>query len=230
MKASYGYFTPDVYYEAMVARLVTPSVSWLDLGCGADIFPSNRSTAKRLAQTAKQLIGIDPSENIHRNPLLHRRIQGMLGDYSPTEPFDLITMRMVAEHVADPESLLSDIHRITRPGSSVVVYTVNWWSPVTMVSALTPMSIHHRVKALLWGTEEQDTFPVEYKMNTRRSLVTLFSRHGFDLAHFSRLSDCSAFARWPLSHRIELSLWRFLKTVGLGYPESCILAVFTRSR
>jgi hypothetical protein len=164
------------------------------------------------------------------NRLVHVKVQGMLSDVRSADSFDLVTMRMVAEHVEHPEALIRDITRLTGAGSRVVVYTVSLWSIVTAVSALVPFSLHHPIKRILWRTKEQDTFPVAYKMNTRKQLRSLFEQHGFEEEYFSYLGDCRSLARWRPTHFLELSLWKLLRAVGLPYPENCILGVFRRSQ
>ena len=35
---------------------MTPETSWIDVGCGRELFPSNRPLAKRLSERAKLLV------------------------------------------------------------------------------------------------------------------------------------------------------------------------------
>src|SRR5262245_3751197 len=68
-----GYFVPDIHYEALVANLVQPGSSWLDVGCGRGIFPTNPRLAETLAGRCRVVAGVDPDENVDENPLLHVR-------------------------------------------------------------------------------------------------------------------------------------------------------------
>ena len=45
---SIRYFIPDVFYEAMIAKLVVPGTVWLDVGCGRDLFPCNQQLAQAI--------------------------------------------------------------------------------------------------------------------------------------------------------------------------------------
>jgi hypothetical protein len=124
---------------------------------------------------------------------------------------------------------VANLARLTAPGGRVVVYTVNRWSPVAVVAALVPFRFHHAVKRAVWRTEERDTFPVVYKMNTRRDLRDWFGRGGFRERSFARLDDCRTFARFRPLHLGELAARRLLGAVGgLSYPESCLLGVYER--
>ena len=222
----FGYFTPDDVYESLVANLVQPATQWLDVGCGRDLFPSNPQTAQMLASRCKRLVGIDPSPNVLENPLLHEAHQASIEGFETAVRFDLVTLRMVAEHIAEPDTAVAGITRLLAPGGRIVVYTVNRCAPLTMVSRLVPFRLHHPIKQLIWGTEEQDTFPVEYRMNTRTVLRELFSRHGCDEEAFIYLDDCRTFARFRLLSICEVVTWKLLRTVGLHYPETCLLGVY----
>ena len=226
-RRSAGYFTPDDYYEATVARLVTPGCSWLDVGGGRDVFPSNRRLAAELAARCGRLVAVDPDPTVRENPFAHERVQAMIQDYAGG-PFDLATLRMVAEHIDEPEAAVASLARLVRPGGAVVVYTVNQWSAVSLAAWLTPLWFHHAVKRRLWGTEEKDTFPVAYKMNTRGRLRSLFHSGGFREESFDYLDDCRTFHQFRLLHYIELTVWQAVRSVGWHYPETCLLGVYRK--
>jgi SAM-dependent methyltransferase len=198
------------------------------VGSGRSLFPDNPWLARQLADRASLLVGLDPDAAIDENPYLHERVRGTLEDFHPAGDFDLVTLRMVAEHITEPEAALESLKRLVRPGGKVVIYTVNQSSPLTLAAWLVPFGLHRRVKRVLWRTEERDTFPVAYRMNSRRRLGELFELNGFRQCYFAYLDDCRKFHRFRWLQRLELACWRLLKDVGLPYPETCLLAVFER--
>ena len=228
LRDRFGYFTPDDLYEAMVWSLVGPGTDWLDVGCGSEIFPQNPAAARILADRCASLTGLDPSDNIDSNPYLHHRAKCMLEAFEAPQGFDLVTLRMVVEHITQPEAAVAALARLCRAGGQVVIYTVDKWSPVSLVSALTPMSFHHRMKALLWKGEEKDTFPTAYLMNTRRRLGDLMSDAGFTEASFRVLPDTRTTNRFRVLNTVELGLWRGLRALGIDYPEKCLMGVYRR--
>jgi hypothetical protein len=135
---------------------------------------------------------------------------------------------MVAEHLTDAERAVASLECLARPGGKVVLYTTYKWSPAAVLARLVAFRLHHRVKRIVWKTDEQDTFPVAYRMNTRSRLGRLFTGNGFKECYFAYLADCCIFWRFPALHRMELSLWRALQLFGLGFPESCLLGVYER--
>jgi 2-polyprenyl-3-methyl-5-hydroxy-6-metoxy-1,4-benzoquinol methylase len=224
-----GYYTPDEFYEATVLGLVQSNTRWLDVGCGRDVFPNNRNLARLLANRCALLFGVDPDENIEENDFVHRRAKTTIDRFQCEERFDLVTLRMVAEHIPNPAQAVEALARLTLPGGKVLLYTVNSWSPVSLAARLTPLSVRHRIKRVLWRTEERDTFRVEYRMNTRAALRDVFGRSGFREKGFCYLDDCRTFYRFRHLHLGELLLCALCQFMGFSYPENCLLGVYERT-
>jgi SAM-dependent methyltransferase len=224
----FGHHTPDDYYESCVDTLVDDRTEWIDVGGGNAIFPSNPRLARLLADRCARLVAVDPSSNVNENLFAHERRQAMLEDYEDSRGFNFATMRMVVEHVVRPQEFVAKLGQLVRPSGKAVVYTVNRWAPVTLVSANTPMWFHHAAKKVLWRTREEDTFPVMYRMNSRSRLRGLFKEVGFREIYFRQLDDCRTFARWRFTLTAELALWKALHSIGLHYPETCLLGVYER--
>jgi ubiquinone/menaquinone biosynthesis C-methylase UbiE len=226
---SHNYFLPADVYEATVANAVFPGCDWLDVGGGSSPFPDNPKLAAELAARANRFVGVDPSPNVFDNPYTREKHQSFIEDYTSTSPFDLATLCMVAEHVTDPDAVIGALARLMKPGGRVIVFTVDLWSPITIVSRLVPFDLHYPVKKFLWGGEEKDTFPTAYRMNTRRELKKLFTRGGFREAGFAWVDDCSALSRFPLLNTLELVARTMLRKVALRYPECNLLGVYVRA-
>jgi hypothetical protein len=228
LRLRHRFVSADDYYEVLVGKLVQPGARWLDVGCGRDVFPSNYRGAKRLAERCTTFVGVDPDENVHENDLLTDRFQGPIEEFDTDQKFDLITLRMVAEHVRQPEQTVAKLAELTASGGLVVIYTPWKWAPMSVAANIVPFEHHNRLKRLIWDTDARDTFPTVYKMNTRRDLQTLFEDHGFDEAFFCRLDDCSVFAKHAALNTLEIALRNGLRKLGLMYPEHCLVAVFKR--
>ena len=111
----------------------------------------------------------------------------------------------------------------------MVVYTVNRWSPVPLATSLIPFSLHQPVKRVLWRTDEKDTFPTCFRMNSRGKLRRLFAAQGFTEAGFAQLDDCRTFGRFRPLLFTELTIRAALRAIGLGYPERCLLGVYRKT-
>lgn len=224
----FGYYSPDDWYESVVRGLVTSETNWLDIGCGRDIFPSNKRLAKELSEKCASLVGVDPDATVNENPFLHRSHNVPIEDFESDSKFDLITLRMVAEHIANPDAVIDTIARAAKPSARIIIYTVNKYSPVPLITNLTPFRARHFVKKVLWQTEEKDTFPTAYLMNTRRTLARRMSKQGLQEELFLRLDDCRSFARWRVTLIIELLVRTICHAVRLPYPENCLLGVYRK--
>jgi SAM-dependent methyltransferase len=228
LRAAHGYYTPDDVYEALVAGLVAPGTAWLDVGCGRELFPSNPGLAELLSRRCARLTGVDPDPTLHENPWVHEKIAGGIDGYDGGGAFDLVTLRMVAEHIDDPVACVRAIARALRPGGLAVVYTVFAGSPMPLLTRLAPMALRHRVKAWLWGTAPKDTFPTRFRMNTRGGLRRLFAGAGMREQAFLRLDDCRTLARFRSLHELELRLMRACRALRLPYPEHCLLGCYRK--
>jgi len=223
------YFLPSDIYEALVARLVRDGDRWLDVGGGEAIFPHNPTTEKKLVARCARVVALDPSDNIHKNRSAHETVQSLVQDYHPQTQFSLVTMRMVVEHVPDPESFAGALARLVQPGGLVAIFTVGLWSPVTLASRAMPFRFHHAIKQHFWGSDPEGTFPTHYRMNTRAALGRCFGDAGFSEELFARADDLSVFANFKWLSRVDLLAWRGFKAVGIPYPERNVLAVYRRN-
>jgi 2-polyprenyl-3-methyl-5-hydroxy-6-metoxy-1,4-benzoquinol methylase len=179
LRERYGYFLPEHYYEAVVEQLVTSGCRWLDVGGGKAIFPLGPRLSQELVDRARHVCGVDPDENILQNPYVHERFVGPIESYQSAEPYDLATLRMVAEHIPDPAAAVASLAKLVRPGGHVVVFTPYRWSPVSIASSLIPSRWHSLFTKRLWNTKDSDVFPTCYRMNTRRALSGVFEDNSF---------------------------------------------------
>jgi 2-polyprenyl-3-methyl-5-hydroxy-6-metoxy-1,4-benzoquinol methylase len=228
LRQRFGYFTPDECYEAMMLQLINNGADWIDVGCGHDLFPFNQPLAERLAARCRLLVGVDPSPNIEKNNLVHERAKCTIEEYYTDHKFDVISLRMVAEHIANPEAAIAAFSRLVKPGGRVVIYTVSKWAISSLVAAATPIGFHHLVKAVLWRTRPEDTFPTVYRMNTRARLRQVFATGGFREEEFQYLDDCRTFAGSRIGSVLELSARRAFRACGLPYVDVCILGIYQK--
>lgn len=228
IRKEYNYCTPEDYYQASIVSILKKNDKWLDIGSGRDIFPSNKRLAKILTSRAKETVGVDPSPNVNDNELLDRAYLGFTDKVEEENYYNLITLRMVAEHVADPDELVRQIARVSASGAHVIIYTIFKWSPISLITKFTPFWVHHAPKRFFWGVEERDTFPVEYKMNTKPELDNVFFKNGFENECFLHLDDCRTLTKYKLGLRSELYARKVLNFLNLHYPEVCILSIYRK--
>jgi hypothetical protein len=228
LRLRHEFVSSDDYYETMVGKLVKAETRWIDVGCGRDIFPSNYPAAKTLAQRCAYLAGVDPDPNVHENVLLSERFEGTIEQYSTDKKFDLITLRMVAEHVQTPDKAIEKLAELSDRNGLVVIYTPWKWSPMSRVASVVPFAFHNRLKRLIWNSESRDTFPTAYRMNTRLELKRLFEDRGFNEVYFCDVDDCSIFTHYRAVNALEISFRNLALKLGVTYPEHCLFGIYQR--
>ena len=229
MRYGFGYFESDDWYEAVVDRLVTEESRWIDVGGGKSMFPQNTALADTLSRRCALLVGVDPSDGIRHNRFVHQWACCTLEEYDTMLDFDVATLRMVAEHVENPDAVVASLSRLMKSGGRVVIYTPNRWTPASMIAAIVPYRWHPTITRFLWNTKDEDVFPTVYRMNTRKCLRDVFKKHGFRELEFEYLANCTTFQRFRWSCFLELAAWKTLKMVGVLYPENNLIGVYEKS-
>ena len=229
LRFHFGYFTPDDFYEIILNKLVTNDTNLLDVGCGRNLFSDNKFLEKTLKDRSKFIAGVDPSDNIDDNKIIDEGYKCSLEELSINRKFNLITMKMVMEHVDDPEKVCETLFQLTEHNGVVVVYTVNKFSPSSIIASITPIKFHHFVKKILWNAEERDTFPTVYKINTKNKLKYYMELAGFLEDDFFLIDDCRSFQKWKFANYFELLFWRFFKKINITYPEFCLIGIYRKN-
>ncbi|WP_152206338.1 class I SAM-dependent methyltransferase [Marinobacter changyiensis] len=225
----FGHTLAGDLYECKIDKIVTPNTNWIDVGGGHALFPNNPSLSLELANRCNKLISVDPSENVLDNPYCHEYSQEMFENFKTDEIFNLATFRMVAEHIEEPDLVIQNLRSLIAPGGLVVIYTINKMSPIPIITRLTPFSWHHKIKSVIWGGEEKDTFPVAYKMNSKKDLNFLFLNHGFENVEFSYFDDTSATINNNVLNFIEIWACYILNKLGITYIENNIFAIYKKT-
>jgi SAM-dependent methyltransferase len=175
---------PYQVYERKIETHVSPATVILDAGCGR-----SAPTLAKYRNRGKRLIGVDlvdfrdvPSDittlqcDLTRIPL-------------PDNSVDLIISQSVFEHLVEPQPVYQEFARIMRPGGIVIFLTANMWDYGTAVARLVPNKYHARIVAAVEGRPEEDTFPTEYKTNTRTDIGNLARGANLEVASLEYLNQ-----------------------------------------
>ena len=183
-----GWRTSNEQLEAMVRSYLTPGATVLDLGCGRG------GVVELFWRDVKLAAGIDPDEP----SLAERRMRGMpvvtgRGEDLPFagESFDLIVSLWVLEHLRVPGIVFGEVQRVLRPGGHFVFLTPNLRNPLlafNRVGRALPQ-LQRRLVPRLYGRVEADTFPVQYRANTERTIRSLAHGAGLEVAEVRVVPD-----------------------------------------
>ena len=122
------------YYDnikGLVKNHVDPSCKILEIGCGTGEILNSCNP--------KQGVGIDISPEMikiakERHPE-HTFICSSIEDFQCDHTFDFIILTDVLVYVYDILEVFNAIHRISHPGTKIIVTTLNpWWEPIVFLT------------------------------------------------------------------------------------------------
>jgi len=183
-----GWRTSNEQLEALVRSHLTPESRVLDLGCGRG------GVVELFWRDVKLAAGLDPDEP----SLAERRTRGMpvitgRGEDLPFagDTFDLVVSVWVLEHLRTPERVLGEVQRVLRPGGHFVFLTPNLRNPLLAFNRLGRAlpQLQRRLVPRLYGRVEADTFPVQYRANTERTIRALAGRVGMAVSELRVVRD-----------------------------------------
>lgn len=175
---------PYRIYEERVDALLTPSGALLDAGCGRTL-----PVLKKYIGRAARLIGVDLVDFADESAGIETIKANLSKLPLPNNCVDLIISRSVFEHLTDPEPVYGEFARILRPGGAVVFLTPNMWDYGSLAARLIPNNFHGKVVKYVEGRDEEDTFPIAYKTNSKCQIKKLAYSAGFSIESFEYLSQ-----------------------------------------
>lgn len=186
----------DDLFRERILPSIRPGTELLDLGAGAGLVQ-----AMRFRGIANKVCGIDLDPRVVENPHLD---EGRIADAGHIpygdSVFDLVFADNVMEHLDDPESVFSEIARVTRPGGRILFKTPNKTHYMPLIARCTPHGFHRFINRLR-GRDYEDTFPTRYKVNTLSDATCLADRAGLEVVRIERIEGRPEYMRlaWPLS-------------------------------
>lgn len=160
-----------VVYINLIDQLVSKDISILDIGCGHADFLSS------VYEKTQNVYGLDPdSHALSKNTTIINNVCGIADDIPfPDNTFDLVVMAWVLEHVEEPEKVFTEIHRVVKPGGKIVFLTPNAWNYITWINRLIPNMFHDVLVRFLYNRQENDTYPVRYRLNSVKKIDKLLN-------------------------------------------------------
>lgn len=193
-------------YKNLIHAELGPEATLLDIGCGHADF------LKDIYQQTPHTYGLDPdSQTLAKNQFLKHKVTGS-ADQMPFEDdfFDVIILSWVVEHLTNPIAGFQEIYRVLRPGGKVAFITPNTYNPVVWINRLIPDFLHDRLTRHLYGRQEGDTYPIQYKMNSVKAIRATLGRIGFQEVDLILNEDPSYLSFNTISFKISCWLEKLL--------------------
>ena len=166
----------DEHLQSAILAHLRSDMVVLDLGAGA-----GRVKQMNFRGAAHKVLGLDPDPRVKDNPYLDEAHVGTSDHLPfPDECIDLVVCDNVIEHLERPESTLSEVARVLRPGGRFIAKTPNRAHYMPIIAQLTPLKFHQYVNRLR-GRRTEDTFPTRYRMNTRSAIRRYAERSGLEV-------------------------------------------------
>jgi SAM-dependent methyltransferase len=174
--------------ESIVRGYVTRDSNVLDLGCGRG------GVAEVIWRDVRLAAGVDAD----MASLTGHRAKGMPVVRAvaenlpfPSDSFDVVVSVWVLEHLADPLEVFIEVRRVLRPGGHFIFLTPNLRNPLMVMNRLGKAlpALQRRLVPRVYGRDEADTFPVQYRANTERDIKTYAQASGLQVQEMRVVPD-----------------------------------------
>lgn len=170
---------PVARFHRILDKYLRPSQCVLDIGAGA-----GHENPYDLKPKVSRLIGADLDPRVGKNPLLHGGLVADCGTLPFADnSFDLAFSIYVLEHIAKPATLAAELRRVLKPGGLFLSLTPSRFHYVSLIASCTPTWFHQWVNERR-GRKSADTFPTQYKLNSRGQVRKHFVDREFVLEEF----------------------------------------------
>jgi 2-polyprenyl-3-methyl-5-hydroxy-6-metoxy-1,4-benzoquinol methylase len=175
----------------------------LEVGCGSGAFAANLKKVRKEAGTPVDVWGVemdaDAAEQAARS--LDKVLQGDVAAVLPELPaghFDAVILNDVIEHVLDPESLLTSLRPLLKPGGHLVASLPN----VRYFFNVVDLAVHGR-----WDyTDEGILDRTHLRFFTRSSMIRLLEGCGYEVTGTVGINPTGS-AKFRLANLLTLGRW-----------------------
>ena len=213
-----------VVYKRLIGEKVGPTTRVLDIGCGHTDF------LKDIYDRTPHSYGADPdSETLKKNRTI-KYVAVASAEKLPYDDnfFDLVVMAWVLEHLDDPEAVFREIHRVLKPGGSVIFLTPNIWNYNVWMIRAVPNSFHDFFTRRLYQRQEHDTFPVRYKINSASRVESLLTKIGYERERMVHNGDPTYISFNTPLFRLACALERVLDIPALQKARVHLIGVYRK--
>jgi len=217
-----AYRTSRDIYEELLATYVSSNAKVLDAGCG------QAGIVEQVMSVVKQVVGIDQTFGDYRDTIkLRDLVRGRLEALPlPSNSFDVISCTWVLEHLENPDPVFQEFARVLRAKGVLLFLAPNAHNYIALISRVVPNWLHKHVVRVLYGREQQFTFPVYYKTNTKDKLDESLNRHGFICEYFRYIGDPTYIAFNEPLYRLGVFLERLTDFQGMRHFKVHFVAVY----
>jgi SAM-dependent methyltransferase len=204
-----------------LTKRIPEKCSVLDAGCGHGNY-----IIDELREKFSSAVGIDVSpEVMEKNICLDKTIIGNL-ESLPLEnnSFDLVISLWVFEHIQNPTQVFQEIARVLKLNGYFAFTTPNKKSFLIKLRRIINDSLAKYLVKKIYGREENDTFPVYYKINTQKDIQKLAQENGFICEFLKENEDPSYTSFNSFSYTIS----KYFSLLPFSFCKPHIIAILKK--
>ncbi len=164
------------YYEKLIKYEIKKNNGYVvELGCGSQNHVEISDEIKNI------IIGVDISlDKLNANPYRHKIACDV--HYMPIKSItiDTIISQDLFEHIPNPSLMISDMHRVLKPGGKVIFKIPNKHSVFGLFTRFTPYR-YHKIYWKITLSEYPDVTPTFYNFNDKKTIERLSKENGFNI-------------------------------------------------
>lgn len=193
-------------FDGWLREALTQCNAWLDIGCGRnDLLAEFRGPYLQVGMDEVQHPALTAEPNLHA-------IRGEAA-FLPFRKgvLDVITMRQVVEHLANPLACFNEAQRVLKPGGRLLFVTPNKQAPLIWLARRIPQVLKRRLIRKLYHLTEDDVYPTFHRWNEPRHIAN--PPAGFTLSHMAMAENLLGTSGWPFW--LSIFLVRIAYLLGL---------------
>lgn len=217
------FVTGGQLYARALLTLSRPEMRVLDAGAGTGGY------IHLLKGRVKTIIGVDEhAESLQKNTTVDERLIADLAAIPlPGQSIDLITAEFVFEHLENPSAVFQEWHRLLRPGGKIIALTPNSWNPIMLISRMTPLWFHAKMKRRLLKKPEH-VHRTYYRANTVKQIQRLSATANLSVSYIRRAGNPEYLAVHPVTAIPSILLERLQNLPGLRWMQMYLVVEIQR--
>jgi len=216
-----------------VNSLLDQPMTVLDFGAGraawySDDIDKYKFKLRLMKGKVEKVIGCDLDSAIFENKSVDESV--LINENEPLpfgdEVFDIIVSDWTFEHIANPEHIANEFHRILKKGGWVCARTRNKFSYISLITKIIKNPYHSKIlKYVQPERKEIDVFPTTFKLNSVRDISKYFKKNEFNNFTYRYEAEPSYYFNKKIIFLLKLLLDRYLPSV----MKSCLF-VFLKKK
>lgn len=189
-----------IYLTNKFRALCSENAIVLDAGCGNGnyVIDENR-------ESIKWAVGVDTSEEYTKKNICLDEVKiGNLEKLPFAQgEFDVVISLWVLEHLADPNKVFAEIHRVLKPNGIFMFATPNLnYLPIKLIYLIKSVKVNHILNKILFGRGAEEIFPAYYRANSLEKIKEMSSGL-FNIEELKLNADVSYSSFDEFSYRIS---------------------------